>query len=78
MYINHNLTDHAIQHVQSLADSGAHSEAWRHLHENGDSYTDDAANVTGCSGIESGEAIQTLVEKHWVFHNKRCCTGINQ
>ena len=47
MPINHNLTTAQIQTEQALVDQGNISEAWQYLADLGDTYADDAANVTG-------------------------------
>ena len=47
MPVDHSLSNQDIQHAQDLVDQGNYSEAWQFLAENGDSYADDAAAVTG-------------------------------
>ena len=47
MPVKHNLTNDQIQQVQDLINQGKYSEVWQLLASYGDSYADDAANVTG-------------------------------
>jgi len=54
-----------VDHAQALADAGKYSESWRYLAELGDSYADNAADVTGGPMSGFGKMMEELVRQHW-------------
>ncbi|MEJ2682735.1 MAG: hypothetical protein P8144_15085 [Gammaproteobacteria bacterium] len=65
MPLGHGLTQEQIDGVQNLVDQGQYSEAWQQLADYGDTYADNAADVTGNPDTAFGEAMRELVEQNW-------------
>jgi hypothetical protein len=65
MPLGHGLTQEQIDGVQNLVDQGQYSEAWQQLSDYGDTYADNATDVTGNPDTAFGEAMRELVEQNW-------------
>ncbi|WP_445354229.1 calcium-binding protein [Microbulbifer sp. EKSA008] len=65
MSLDHGLSQEQVEAIQNLVDQGSYSEAWQQLAEYGDTYADNAADVTGDPDTAFGEAMRELVEQHW-------------
>ncbi len=61
----HNLNSAQLSTLRSLQQQGNYAEAWRQLSKWGDTYADDAANVTGAPSDFYGEFMNEMVRQHW-------------
>ncbi|WP_454259272.1 hypothetical protein [Pseudoxanthomonas mexicana] len=61
----HNLSQGQLNTLRSLHQQGHYAEAWRQLAQWGDTYADDAANVTGEPSDFYGQFMNEMVRQHW-------------
>jgi len=61
----HNLSQSQLSTLRSLYQQGRYAEAWQLLAQWGDTYADDAANVTGEPSDFFGEFMGEMVRQHW-------------
>ena len=61
----HNLSQGQLSTLRSLHQQGRYADAWRELAQWGDTYADDAANVTGDPSDFYGQFMNEMVRQHW-------------
>ena len=61
----HNLSQGQLNTLRSLHQQGHYADAWRQLAQWGDTYADDAANVTGEPSDFYGQFMNEMVRQHW-------------